>query len=159
MPYDHPSKFFDYGYPLTPKWPEKESPCSGWSESSELYSFGLLLWLLDDSFNQHISIYDGIQHTSASGLACFRPHPTHGPGETCKHQRNNCLLLLLQHLWAGHPTMYIFFGVCTVVMRPHSKTLIRKDLTISMLQFHVHWIMYNNYPSITTLFAEIPPFW
>ena len=100
---DYPRWIFDYGYTLAPNWPEKESPFSGWSESSKLYSFGLSLWLFDYSFNRHIFLYDGIRHTSASGMSHFSWHPSHGLGKNCKCQRNNCFLPLLWHLagWAS----------------------------------------------------------
>ncbi len=49
----------------------------------------------------------------------------------------------------GIHVMHIFFWVYAVVMRPHSRTLARKDLTVSILPVFVYiGAMKNNYPGI-----------
>ena len=124
---------FSYCYTLTPNRPEKESPffrLIKFLPALQHWTIALAPWY---SFNRHMFLYDGIRHTSASDMSHFSPHPTHGPSKTCKHRRNKLPAPpTLTSSRLGIHAMYIFLGVCTVIMQHYSRTQIRKDLTIAV---------------------------
>jgi hypothetical protein len=142
---------FSYCYTLTPNRPETESP---YFPADQILTSNTAL----DFCIGHLETVSTGMHFCMMvsnlplppGMSISSPHPTHGLGKTCKHRRNK---LPAPHTSTssrlGNHAMHIFFWVYTVVMRPHSKTRIRKDPTVCILPIVVYiGAMRNNYPGV-----------